>query len=342
MSIDEIARATYSLSPPFTEFRLAGVGLNNRALGIRSAEGDFIWKIYQTHADPATIRYEHRLLAWLDRRDLSFAVPSPVRTQSGDSLVPTPQGWGALFKLLPGEQPDRRCIDHVRAFGAALGELHCALVTCPRRARPGLHGYAALRHVHPAVPDPFALTPTDLGLPATAGLRDLLARWRHEAAELDEFTRRSYARLPWQMTHGDYAPGNILILNNRVSAVLDFDMAQPDARAIDIAAGLKFSLNLQHRVENSSGEGHMNRDQPDPLAFGAAFWQGYTEWVRPTDAEIAAMPHLIRLRDAVSTIWWLGRGLMDGDVSAGIRRMNDLMMTKEWLTENDEGLSELV
>ena len=278
---------------------------------------------------------------WIER-DLGFAVPAPVPTRSGDSLVSTPQGWGALFKLLPGEQPDRGRIDHIHAFGAALGELHCALVAYPRQARPAFHSYADLRHVHHALPDPFALTPADLGLPATAGLLDLLANWRHELAELDEFTRREYARLPWQMTHGDYAPGNILLLDNHVSAVLDFDMAQPDARAIDIAAGLKFSLNLPYQGENGSIPTPLHRDQPDPLAFGAAFWQGYTQWVHPTNDEIAAIAHLIRLRDAVSTIWWRGRGLIAGDVRPGMQRMNDLMTMKEWLKENDEGMREIV
>lgn len=311
----------YPLTPPLAEFVLSGAGINNRTVGIRSGAGDFIWKVYQTHADPAAIRYEHRLLTWLAQRDLSFAVPAPMRTVDGDTLVFTAGGWGALFPLIPGAPPDQGQIESIRAVGAALGELHCALAEYPPEPRPHVHGYGDLRHVHPAIPDPLALTPAELGLPATPELVDLLARWRADMAELDEFTRRVYVHLPRQLTHGDYVPANTLFHAGRLTAILDFDLAQPDARAIDIASGLEFSLRIWERR--------------DPLPFGAAFWQGYTRWVTPTNAEIAAIPGLIRLRDAVSAIWWLGRGLVAGDVSGGVRRLRDMQVTKEWMRQND-------
>jgi homoserine kinase type II len=193
--------------------------------------------------------------------------------------------------------------------------------------RPHFHGYGDLRHVHPAIPDPFALTPADLGLPAAPEIVDLLARWQADLAELEEFSSVLYVHLPQQMTHGDYVPANTLFHADRLTAILDFDMAQPDARAIDIASGLEFSLRIWERR--------------DPLAFGAAFWQGYTEWVQPSADEIAAIPLLIRLRDAVSAIWWLGRGLVDGDISRGVERIRDMTIIKRWLEENDDGMISL-
>jgi homoserine kinase type II len=320
--------SAYPLTPPFTEFALSAAGINNCTLGIHSGEGDFVWKVYQTHADPTAIRYEHRLLTWLAQRELSFAVPAPMRTSDGDTLVTTPEGWGALFPLIPGAPPDQGEIVQIRAVGAALGELHRALADYPMEPRPHFYGYGDLRYVHPVIPDPFALTPADLGLPATPDLVDLLARWQADLAELDEFTRRVYGHLPRQMTHGDYVPANTLYHLDRLNAILDFDISQPDARAIDIASGLEFSLRIWER--------------PDPLAFGAAFWQGYTQWVHPSADEIAAIPTLIRLRDAVSALWWLGRGLVAGDVSAGIERIHDLTIMKRWLKENDDGMMRMM
>jgi Ser/Thr protein kinase RdoA (MazF antagonist) len=130
------------------------------------------------------------------------------------------------------------------------------------------------------------------------------------------------------MTHGDYVPANTLFHEERLSAILDFDMAQPDARAIDMATGLEFSLRLWERA--------------DPLPFAAAFWQGYRRWVQPTAAEIAAIPTLIRLRDAVSAIWWLGRGLAQGTVEGGLARLRDQQITKAWLHEHRERLAALL
>ena len=353
--------SAYPLTPPFTEFVPSGSGLNNRVVGVRCAEGDFIWKEYQTHADPATILYEHRLLFWLDQSDLAVAVPAPVRAHDGATLVPSGQGWSALFRFLPGDPPDRARLDHIHAAGDALGQLHRVLARCPFEARPNFHGYGELRRVHPAIPEPQSLTPTDVGLPATPEWTDLFAAWRADIAELEDFVRTVYVHLPWQMTHGDYTPSNTLILEDRASAVLDFDMAQPDARAIDIAAGLKYSMRVDDfviaknrtRIERIGQiPADQNPDQnpenppesaqsafyptfyPDPLAFGAAFWQGYTQWVTPTDAEIAAIPTLIRLRDAVSAIWWLGRGLVNGDINRGVRRLHDMQTTKEWMGQN--------
>lgn len=320
--------SAYPLTPPFTAFALSAAGINNRTLGIRSGEGDFVWKVYQTHTDPAAIRYEHRLLTWLAGRELSFAVPAPLPTTDGDTLVATPDGWGALFPRIPGAPPDHGQIEEIRAVGAALGELHCALIEYPLEPRPHVHGYGDLRHVHRAIPDPFALTPADLGLPTAPDLVDLLARWQADLAELDEFTRRVYVHLPHQMTHGDYVPANTLFHADRLTAVLDFDHTQPDARAIDIASGLEFSLRIGER--------------DDPLAFGAAFWLGYTRWVQPSADEIAAIPTLICLRDAVSALWWLGRGLVDGDVSRGIERIREGMSMKQWLRENEDEMIKMM
>ncbi|MEZ4636722.1 MAG: phosphotransferase [Caldilineaceae bacterium] len=364
MPINESTLSTYPLTPPFTEFIPSGSGLNNRVVGVRCAEGDFICKFYQTHADPATILYEHRLLHWLDRSDLALAVPAPLRAHDGSTLVSSDQGWFALFKYLPGDPPDRVRLDHIHAAGDALGQLHRVLVDCPFAARPNLHSYGELRRVHPAIPAPQTLSPADVGLPATPEWTDLFTRWRADVADLEDFVRDVYVHLPWQMTHGDYTPGNILVREDRASAVLDFDMAQPDARAIDIAAGLKYSMNIHDlnstknrtRIERigqipadqnpenppESAESAQSAFYLDPLAFGTAFWQGYTQWVTPTDAEIAAIPNLIRLRNAVSAIWWLGRGLANGDISRGVRRIQEMQTTKEWMGENDDEMMRMM
>jgi homoserine kinase type II len=291
-------RDLWPLTPPVTEFAPAGKGINNRTTGIRTGNGDFIWKNYQTHADPEAIRYEHRLLTWLSGRGLSFAVPAPIPTCDGDTLVADEEGWSALFALIPGQPPDHNHLGQIEAVGAGLGELHRALAAHPLERRPDFHGYDELSRVHPAIPDPLRLTLRDLGLPDIPPNADLLAWWRDEVAELHEFTQTVYPQLPHQMTHGDYVPSNTLCDGERLAAILDFDMAQPDARAIDIATGLEFSLRPWER--------------DDPLPYGEAFWRGYTRRIQPTDAEMAAIPMLIRLRDAVSTIWWLGRDLTNG------------------------------
>jgi Ser/Thr protein kinase RdoA (MazF antagonist) len=94
--------ANYDLRPPVELFPLGSQGVNNTAVGVRTGDGDFVLKTYQTHADLATIRYEHRLLEWLARAGLSFAVAPPLCTSVGDTLCPSSVGWQALFTRLEG------------------------------------------------------------------------------------------------------------------------------------------------------------------------------------------------------------------------------------------------
>lgn len=161
----------------------------------------------------------------------------------------------------------------------------------------------------------------------TGPYAELLAWWRDEVAELLTFVRAVYPTLPRQMIHGDYGPGNTLWHNGGISAVLDFDFALPDPRAMDLASGLRFTMHME-----------------GPLMDGnlTAFWRGYARWVQPTPAEIAALTALIRLRDTVSTIWWLGRGLSSGTVEREIRRIGFQRSVAAWLAQNNQQLEALL
>lgn len=39
--------AAYDLTPPITTFAPSGAGINNQVVGVRSGEGEFVWKTYQ-------------------------------------------------------------------------------------------------------------------------------------------------------------------------------------------------------------------------------------------------------------------------------------------------------
>jgi Ser/Thr protein kinase RdoA (MazF antagonist) len=48
-------------------------------------------------------------------------------------------------------------------------------------------------------------------------------------------------------------------------------------------------------------------ENPQPLVNAEAFCRGYAQKQRLTAAEIAAIPWLMRLRNAASAVWWFGR-----------------------------------
>jgi hypothetical protein len=61
-----------------------------------------------------------------------------------------------------------------------------------------------------------------------------------------------------------------------------------------------------------------------------------------SEAEVAAIPWLIRLRDATAAVWWLGRSLTAGDARPQVERLEEMRAAGRWLAENERRLVEIV
>jgi len=318
------ALAPYGLTPPLHVLPLAaGAGINNQVRVVRTGAGQFLWKRL-THGAPARILIEHRLLAWLAEANLPFGTPQPLPTATGETLVPCGDGgWQALFRWLPGAPPDRHDPATLAALGTALGALHGALAVVPAAVRPTWASNGTLTAIHPRVPDPANLTPRDLGLPDVAPYRAALADWRAIVGSLAPFLAGPYRALPQQVIHGDFGPGNALASRAQITALLDFEFALYDARALDVASGL--SLTLRYR----------ELPLPEALALSAAFCAGYARSARLLPAEIAALPQLLLLREVVGFIWWLGRALVADDPTRWLAQLPALTSLRDWLAAHE-------
>lgn len=292
--------AVYGLAAPAELLPLSG-GMNNTNYLLTSGGSRFVLKRYETTGDPESLSYEHRLLSWLAAQSLPFAVPVPRLAASGATLVEADGALWGMFTWLPGEPPQPMA-SQVEAFGQAFGTLHRALVAFPITPRPGMQPYGALENVHPAVPDPaqLDLPAPEPGYPSES--REALDWWRREIGELRTFVAGPYHKLPWQVVHGDVAFSNSLFVGERLTALLDFEFAGPDARAIDLAAAI---------------HGLLRREAADAMVPTVrALLRGYQSAAVLTEPERAALPQLIRLRGAVDTIWWVGRHLVEGQAQA--------------------------
>lgn len=149
--------------------------------------------------------------------------------------------------------------------------------------------YGAYPRLHPAEPDPhaaFAAIPV-LDPPTKRRLLLLLDRLAEDVPPL-------YTTLPRQMAHRDFKGDNLLVVGDTVSAVLDFEFAGEDLRAVDVALGLL----------------HLGREwvgYPGWWPLGAAFARGYTTTGVLTVEEAAAVPTLMRLRAAYAIAYFIGR-----------------------------------
>jgi len=300
-------------------------GTNNLSYSVVAPSARYILRIYQNTAMPERVRYEHALLARLARATLPFAVPAPLLTHSGATLVaasPSDDRLAALFHVIPGRRPDGRDLAQYRVCGAALADLdhafaHIAMPPLPNPLPP----FGDLSHIHPAVSDPVAMVEE---LPLELNVRTRIA---HVVGTVAVIVPDLYQSLPCQIVHRDYAASNVLIDGERVTGVLDFEFAGRDLRAIDLARGL-----CQFTTAPWS--------HPEGRRRAIAFISGYRERVTFRADEVDALPDLMRLYRIVSPIQREGRrrqGLASAtDVQA---RADALLRQDEWLRGRWQDLS---
>ena len=309
-----LLKTAYVLQGEPQPYRVGKAGINNLVVGLQWDGQHYVLKRHTSQSDLATLRYEHALLQWLGRQGLPFAVPTPVATQMGETLLPTGVDYLALYPVIAGVAPNPQHPEQMEEFGRSLAKLHQALAVHPQHNRPQMHGYSELGQVHPNAPDGATVTPEQVGLMPSGEWDDLFAWWRTEFAAMQLFIEKHYRYLPRQVIHGDYVPSNSLFAGDKLTGLLDFEFAMPDARALDVAMGLEFTLR--------------SWENPDPWAVGTAFCRGYGSIQKLAAAECAAFLRLMDLRDMVSILWWLGRS--QGAVVKELWRLHDFRTARAW------------
>ena len=314
----------YDLVPPIEIFALPQQGMNNTNVGVRTAQGDFILRTALHLHDRPALDYEHRLLHWLTSTGLTFAVPVPIPTRDGEFLADGPRGWTSLTRRLPGNCLDPTQPQHIELLGAVLGELHVVLQRYPCASRPGRPLFGTLFDFPQSGHEPCMLRPVQVGLPDEPPFAELLQWWWAEASQLQAFVATVYRTLPWQLCHNDVTPMNVLVHHGQVSGVLDWEFATPAPRALDVAMGLRMVMRVW---ENA-----------DPWEVVRLFCQSYTRSMRLTEAEVQALPQLMRLRGAITVLWWLGRSDPAATPDLIASRIGFLRNFVAWLAQYKEQL----
>ena len=290
--------AGYTL-PPLRAVEARESGMNNTTRYAVLEDGSLrVVRIYENHTDEAKLRTEHELLLKLSRERLPFAVPCPVAADNGATWVTTPSGKpAALFHYLEGERPGQQDRSLAGEYGRTVGRLVQTLAKVELAEPPA----------YPAYDELLDITEEDLRTVADSFRRSpALAAAAEDAAELlDQVTALKKSagelhRLPRQLIHGDVSFANLLTQDGRVSAVLDFEFATRDIRAMELAVCLAEQLSVPGGLD-----GELIREM---IA-------GY-EAILPLEAEERRLlPHLVKLRklDVFLHFWHRREAGLDPD-----------------------------
>ena len=116
---------------------------------------------------------------------------------------------------------------------------------------------------------------------------------RQTIEELIEIVPSLYADLPQQTIHADYISANILVEENTVMGILDFEYATYDLRLLDFLGSLAELASVPWRCTNFD----------DRVKH---FSQGYQENMVLDPLEIEALPIVWQLQKISTLIYWTG------------------------------------
>ena len=295
-------------------------GTVNKTFFVEAQAGNFVLKIYNDSASTAQIQYEHCLLEHLQRRNLSFAVPTAIADDSGETLLFVERDNSllrvSLQNLISGKPADRQNINHIYAAAQALGELHQALADFdPKGELAQLPSWGDLKCIHPLVKNPLEV-PQLLKLNSEQEKRVVKI-----LAELLEVAPKLYQTLPVQTIHGDYLCPNVFVEDDRVVGILDFEFATLDLRLMDYVGALDHFIRI--------------REQLPVWEKIQAFMTGYAQHVSLSPLEIESLTSVWRLQQANCIVYWTGwlleKKVTHQSVLDGVTKM---LILEDWLEEN--------
>lgn len=220
-------------------------GVNNIVQYVDLPNGQHeLLRIYNNGCDYQRVKFEHAILEQLNDNDkiqMSFRVPKflqairAVKTGDLTTVVRLSNGADAcMCELIPGTLPKLTC---AKDLGRAAGELNTALTQVSvDRSLCNVAPYYDMWGVHHAVTqENFIETMRSNLFDET---RDAADRMLQETLDIAEKCLGKYQDLPVQLIHGDLHYDNVLIDNYKVPALLDFEFASFDWRALELAIGL--------------------------------------------------------------------------------------------------------
>jgi homoserine kinase type II len=299
-------------------------GVNNivQYVTLPSGEKELL-RIYNNGCDTQRVKFEHEILRQLNEQTLSFSVPCFLPSKEGSTIVRLGNGADAcMVKLIPGHLPKLTCAGDI---GRAAGELNTALTKIDvDSAMCNCAPYWKMYDVHHAVTR--ELFEQEMRGPNFDGeqLRGTADRMLQETLDIADRCEGVYQSLPIQLIHGDLHYDNVLVQDGKVTALLDFEFASFDWRAMELAICLS----------KYAGE------EPDAKPYFDDFIKGFAKHGKLTKAEAKAIPDLINLRILSNIVYFVGRHIAGEDnISSITSRIQNYERRVNWVKSNGDAIS---
>ena len=216
----EVFLADFNLGAPLT-FKGIAEGVENSNFLLETPVGRFILTVYERRVLAEDLPFFLGLMQWLEQRGYPSA--APIADRQGVTLKRLRGKPAALIAFVSGISVRRPKAGHCREAGEGLAWMH--------QAADGFRGRRA----------------NDLGQAAWAGVFEPLksaadALQPGVAAAIEEDLAAIAAgwpdALPEGIIHADYFPDNVLFVDGRYGATIDFYFAAFDILAYDIGVAL--------------------------------------------------------------------------------------------------------
>lgn len=239
-------------------------GIENSNYLVDTTRGRYFLTLYERRVAVDDLPFFRALLDRLAAA--GCPVPRMLPDRAGRTIQALAGRPACLIEFLPGTSPSHPTPAQAAAAGAAMADMHAAV------AGTSLHRVNTLG---PADWQSLFATCADHLDSIEAGLRDRVAR------SLGDVLAHWPDDLPRSIIHADLFPDNVLMLDDRVTGLIDFYFACTDLTAYDIA--------VMHSSWAFDATGAIY-----DAAVGAAAIQGYCRRRRLSDAERRALTILAR------------------------------------------------
>lgn len=203
--------------------------LSNTTYILRTSKGKFVLKIFENR-NPKFIAYRTKLAEFAEKNNLP--VPKTVETKAGKDLLP----WGgkrlAIEEFVEGKHPKNLDIKLIKNIAGNLALLDKNLMKIKLEGKytwgKGYH----FRHNAFQVSkyDNFSIRKEEMKI--LEGLKNVKKK----------MLRKSHV-------HGDFHTVNLLVKNNRLKAILDWDDAHEDYFIFDPMGFMAHSFIFPHKID---------------------------------------------------------------------------------------------